>query len=694
MGKKVEKDSIDLKEINSQAAGAYNRRLLEASLDPLVTIGPDGKITDVNQATEAVTGVSRDQLIGDDFSNYFTEPEKATRGYQKVLADGLVRDYPLTIRHASGKTTDVLYNATVYRDEKGEVQGVFAAARDVTERKQAEEALHAAGAYNRRLLEASLDPLVTIGPDGKITDVNQATEAVTGVTRGQLVGDDFLNYFTEPEKATLGYQKVLAEGLVRDYPLTIRHASGNTTDVLYNATVYRDEKGEVQGVFAAARDITEQKKAQEEIRRRVEQLATINTLGRDLASTYDLPRIFERLSDAIQTILPGTDGLFISLYDARAGLVSSAYGCVGGEAIDPAALPALYLDELANGALGQVIGTHVPLIANDFPFPLKDPSAIAESRLVKERAQSVLIAPMITQGNLIGVIQVQSNIPNRYSQSDADLLTLPANTAAIAIENARLTDQLRREAAELEVQVQARTAELTSANKELEAFAYSVSHDLRAPLRHIDGFIDLLQKKTKSALDEQSQHYMTIIADSAKQMGTLIDDLLSFSRMGRNEMIRSQINLYDLVRGIILEFKPEIEGRNIEWQIAALPPVSGDRAMLRIAMVNLISNALKFTRPRPQTKIEIGWYNQENLDSTVIFVRDNGVGFDMKYADKLFNVFRRLHRVEEFEGTGIGLANVHRIISRHGGKTWAEGEVGQGATFFFSLPISSIGDNP
>jgi len=247
-------------------ASQYTRSLIEASLDPLVTISPEGIITDVNEATIRVTGVGREKLIGTDFSNYFTEPELSREGYRQVFEKGFVTDYPLTIRHSSGKLTQVLYNASVYKDVDGKVMGVFAAARDITERKRMEEELRAASLYTRSLIEASLDPLVTISPDGKITDVNKATELVTGSSRERLIGSDFSNYFTEPEKAREGYQKVISQGFVRDYPLTIRHTSGRLTDVLYNAAVYMSGSGKMQGVFAAARDITERKQAEENLR--------------------------------------------------------------------------------------------------------------------------------------------------------------------------------------------------------------------------------------------------------------------------------------------------------------------------------------------------------------------------------------------------------------------------------------------
>ena len=379
---------------------------------------------------------------------------------------------------------------------------------DVVARAQAEAALRRASAYNRSLIEASLDPLVTIAPDGKITDVNSATEKVTGHTRDELIGTDFSDYFTDSDKARAGYQQVFREGHVHNYELEIRHRNGQTIPVVYNASVYRDEAGEVIGVFAAARDITERKRAEEEIRK-------LN--------------------------------------------------------------------------------------------------------------------------------------------------------------------------AELEQRVRQRTAELEAANKELEAFTYSVSHDLRAPLRHIDGFSRLLQEEHGQALAVEAQQYVATIREATLQMGALIDDLLNLTRVGRRPLSVQVTGLNSLVEEIQRGLNREAAGRKVEWRVGKLPFVECDPNLMKQVFANLLSNAVKFTRPRDPAIIEIGAEQQNGYPG--IFVRDNGVGFSMKYVDKLFGVFQRLHRAEDFEGTGVGLATVQRIIHKHGGRVWAEGELDQGATFHFTLGV-------
>ncbi len=487
-------------------ASAYHRSLIEASLDPLVTIDAKGKITDVNTATEKITGRSRDELIGTDFSDYFTDPEKARTGYQQVFREGSVMDYALEIRHRDGHLTPVLYNAAVYRDETGNVVGVFAAARDITERKLAEEKLRLANAYNRSLLEASLDPLVTIAADGKITDVNAATENVTGRSREELIGTDFSNYFTDPDKARAGYRQVFREGLVTNYALEIRRTDGNLTPVLYNAAVYRDESGNVIGVFAAARDITERKKAEEEIR----------SLNREL-----------------------------------------------------------------------------------------------ESRVIE------------------------------------------------------------------------RTAQLENSNKELEAFAYSVSHDLRSPLRSIEGFSLALLEDYSGKLDGRGVDYLNRVRNATIRMGQLIDDLLKLSRVTRSDMNREPVNLSSIMHTIAESLRKQHPDRSAEFVITDGVLAYGDERLLSVAMENLASNAWKFSEKAPGTVIEFGTVEKDKKQ--VFFVRDNGVGFNMHYAGKLFSPFQRLHKADEFPGTGIGLATVKRIINRHGGQVWIESEEGKGTTVYFTL---------
>jgi len=387
------------------------------------------------------------------------------------------------------------------------VQGVFAAARDITERKRAEEALRLANAYNRSLIEASLDPLVTIGPDGKVTDVNTATERVTGYSRKELIGTDFMDYFSEPEKAKSGYQQVFRDGVVQDYALEIRHKDGHLTPVLYNASVYQDESGQVIGVFAAARDITERKRAEEEVR-------TLN--------------------------------------------------------------------------------------------------------------------------------------------------------------------------AELEQRVVERTAQLEAANKELEAFSYSVSHDLRAPLRAIDGFSRVILEDYFDKLDDEGKRVTNIIRKNTQKMAQLIDDLLVFSRLGRQEIRISGIKMEKLVKDVFDEHALAVPERKIQFDIRELPSAKGDQALIRQVLTNLLSNSIKFTRSKETARIEVGCRREGN--ENIYYIKDNGVGFDMQYGDKLFGVFQRLHSSQEFEGTGVGLAIVQRIIHRHGGRVWAEGKVNEGATLYFTLP--------
>ncbi len=603
-----------------RTANAYNRSLLEASLDPLVTIGPDGRITDVNGATEIATGRPRPALIGTDFSDYFTEPQQAREGYQRVFREGFVRDYPLELRHSKGAVTSVLYNASLYRDENGQVVGVFAAARDITERKKAEDAVRRASAYNRSLLEASLDPLVTIGPDGKITDVNAATEAVTGSPRGELVGTDFSDYFTEPQDARAGYQQVFREGLVRDYPLKLRRRDGRITSVLYNASLYRDEGGKVVGVFAAARDITERERAEEQVRR-------ANAYNRSL---------LEASLDPLVTI--GPNGKITDVNAATEAVTGFQRAhLVGTDFSD-------YFTHPENARQGYQQVFREGFVRN---YPL-------ELRHRDGRITSVLYNASVYRdegGNIIGVFAAARDVTERK----------------------RAEEQVRRY-----------TEELRRSNQELERFAYIASHDLQEPLRTISSFSQLLARRYQGRLDSDADEFITFLVEAATRMQTLIQDLLAFSRVGTRGAPFVPVECEAVVNAAAENLEVSIAKSGAVISRDLLPQLVADKTQLIQVFQNLFGNAIKFHQPDqpPRIHVSASRYNR----SWQFSVRDNGIGIDREFFDRIFIIFQRLHDREEYPGTGIGLAICKKIIERHGGRIWVESEPGKGSTFHFTIP--------
>ena len=355
--------------------------------------------------------------------------------------------------------------------------------------------------------------------------------------------------------------------------------------------------------------------------------------------------------------------------------------------------------------VAHVIRTGKPKIYTDIPDSML--VALAQDaehfKILQELGlASAMVVPLVARGRTLGAITLASESPaRRYAQEDLNFAEELARRAALGIDNARLysdaqkalkevqskTEEINRINSELEQRVKDRTAQLEMTLKELEAFTYSISDDMRGPLRAIDGFSRVLIQEYPDKLDTEGQRLLNIIRSNAATMGQLIDGLLTFSHLGRQSLDQADVDMVELAKGAFNDVQATDKSRDVLLELQTLPPTFGDRNMIRQVLLALVSNAFKFTRPKPNATVEIG-HKEKIGGQNVYYVRDNGVGFDMQYSDKLFGVFQRLHGAEEFEGTGVGLALVQRIVLRHGGRVWAEGKVGEGATFYFSLPAA------
>jgi PAS domain S-box-containing protein len=473
--------------------------------------------------------------------------------------------------------------------------------------------------------------------DGHFKRVNPAWEKTFGYTREELVARPF-EEFLHPDDLEKTRQEFAREhhGLrTISFENRYRCKDGSYRWLLWNAHPVIEE----QLVYASARDLTDRKQMEERLRQSEER---------------------------IRLMLENIEDYAIFMLDLGGRIVSWN---TGAERIH---------GYRAEEIVGQSFSRFYPedKIRERFPEQLlvmaaekgrsEDEGWRVRGDGARFWANAVINAIRTTQGELLGFVKVTRDITDR---KEAD-------------------ERIQK----LNEELKARADLLEEANRELESFSYSVSHDLRAPLRHIHGFVELLQKSRINEEDESSRRYLNIISRAAKEMGRLIDDLLAFSRTGRAEMHLVEIEMREIIDQIIHEREMECGGRRVTWEIKPLPRVAGDPRLLRLVWTNLLDNALKYTRPREEARIEIGQLLRDSDHAAgrelVFYVRDNGVGFDMQYASKLFGVFQRLHRAEDFEGTGIGLANVQRIIHRHGGRVWAEARVDSGATFYFSLPIT------
>ena len=496
-----------------------------------------------------------------------------------------------------------------------------------------DQTLRASELRYRRLFEAARDGILILDVDtGRITDVNPFLIRLLGFSHREMVGRTVgeLSPFKDIEANHVMLERLQKDGYVRYEDLPLETRDGRQIAVEFVSNVYL--AGDRKVIQCNVRDITERKRTEKALRESEERYRAYVTTSSDVV--YQMSPDWTEMRH-----LRGRD--FIVDTDKPSGTWLQEY-------IHPDDQPHVM------AAINEAIRTK-------------------SSFELEHRVWRVDGTLGWTFSHAVPLLDARGEIVEWFG------------AARDVTERKRATEEIRCLNAELEHRVVERTAQLQAANQELETFSYSVAHDLRAPLRHVLGFVDLLQKDAGPSLSELSLRYLTTISQAAKRMENLIVDLLAFSRFGQTEMQKKEVNLDRLVQETLSDYQEETKERNIAWEIHPLPAVRADRALLRMVLVNLISNAVKFTGLRAEPRIEIGCAPGA-AGETVIFIRDNGAGFDPRYAGKLFGVFQRLHSQDEFEGTGIGLANVQRIIHRHGGRTWAEGVVDGGATFYFSLP--------
>ena len=522
----------------------------------------------------------------------------------------------------------------------------------------------------KQLVDVAQEGIWLADDRGVITYVNQRMAELLGYQNGAMLGRRVYDFIEAGSRASA--QRTLARpsaagGESRDLRF-LRHDGGELWG-LVSATPIVGRDG-VAGTVGMVTDITERKQAEERLRRSAERLGILHDMGQAVLAARSPAEIGRAALGRIRRLVP-CQRCSIVLFDFTGGQALPVAGFTGGQALSGAPIP---LDTFSPG---EVLRRGTVRYVEDIGT-MESPPAIFR-QLCEDGLRSVLTVPLLVDGEAIGEVNLASDRPGAFESEHRDIALEVAAPIAIAIQHARLREDLAKKSTELERRMAERGAALRAATTELETLLYSVSHDLRTPVRHIGGFAELLLQDGGASLDPGARHYADRIAQGASRLGGMLDDLVLLSRLGRQDMLRRPVDFNLLVEDVVGVLQAEAGDRVIDWVIEPLPMLECDPTLARIAVLNLLENAVKFTRTRGRASIRVRPVRVEGQEG--IAVQDNGVGFKMAHAGKLFGLFQRLHRADEFEGEGAGLAFVQRIAQRHSGRVWAESEVDEGATF-------------
>lgn len=650
---------------------------VEQSADQVVITDTQGVIEYVNPAFEQLTEYSRAEVLGQTPAILASGEQDAAfyeRLWSTILSGAIFRGAIIN-RKKGGELYYAEKTISPIRDQAGVITHFVSTDKDVTERIRAEAALRESEARYRSIFENSAVGIFRSTLDGRFTIVNQALVRMLGYTTTaevlalDLTQDLYLNP-AERERLRQTYERT---GRMEGVDVRWKKHDGETILVSLHARTLVDGAGRVSGYEGLVQDVTQ--------RHLAEALLTLQKQILELIVTSTpLPEVLAAIARSIEAQIPRCY-CSILLMDRD------------GQHLRPGASPSLppgfaqALDGLAIGPRAGSCGTAAyrgeAVISSDIAA---DPlwSDCADWMISNYNVRASWSTPIFSRmRQVLGTFALYYLEAHTPAPAERELVEVSARLASLAIERQQAEDEIHLLTAQLEQRVTERTAQLERANQELEAFSYSISHDLRAPVRAMDGFASILLAEQLEHLTPEGRHYLQLVQTSAHRMGQLIDDLLKFSRLSRQPIEKQTVDLAALTRQVWDDLSAERDHRQVELTLGGLPVCQGDPALLRQVLLNLLSNALKFTRTRTVAQIEVASRHEGGED--VYFVRDNGVGFDQQYAHRLFGVFQRLHTETEFEGTGVGLALVQRILHRHGGRIWVEAETERGATFYFTV---------